>query len=296
MSDYIHCNSGDQMNSNRPVTFSKNKSHAAFTLIELLVVIAIIAILAALLLPALSSAKERAKRISCLNNLKQMGTAEFLYAGDFNDKIPPSAYNPLTPGTAGNYVAYLLYPDIGTGGVLVPGTDQATNHGSFIVTGYVKTGQSYYCPSVTPNMDQRFTYVNYLSSVVSTKGKWPAYSLTGTAFVRSSYAYYPQTDQLLNPANPNSGYTVPTKSTQISSKHSLMTDLIYEWTDIPHRDGNAPKAINVVWGDGHASVFTSLATFNQSSTYWNVAAGVGSGPGEPGYNQNFLNIMATIQQ
>ncbi len=66
-----------------------------FTLIELLVVIAIIAILAAILLPALGTAKEKAHQISCMNQLKQIGTAIEMYCNDFE------GFAPIAPSTKG---------------------------------------------------------------------------------------------------------------------------------------------------------------------------------------------------
>ncbi len=71
-------------------TILSENRRRAFMFVELLIVIAVLAILAALLLPALAKAKQKAQRINCVNNLKQVGLAFRLWSGDNGDKYPPN--------------------------------------------------------------------------------------------------------------------------------------------------------------------------------------------------------------
>jgi len=151
----------------------------AFTLIELLVVIAIIAILAAMLLPALTQAKEKAKRTQCMNNQKQFTLGLIMYASDNKDNLP--VHQATQMGSQGYWVWDLPW-DVGNM-LLQSGTQYKT----------------YYCPGTSPRFSEADWWAlwNYASNSYHVLGY--AMTLPNTATLATSNQntkIYPQPIQI----------------------------------------------------------------------------------------------------
>jgi prepilin-type N-terminal cleavage/methylation domain-containing protein len=291
------------MTRHTPVASSKS----GFTLIELLVVIAIIAILAALLLPALATAKERAKRATCVNHLRQMGIALAMYPGDYGDKVPNSrlddtqtdnmdyaydAYDNLLPTDAG------FSPDANAYGL-----------GKLFEAKTTASAKIFYCLSGTDvrgastagNFSTERTYENYSKGP---KG-WPywytdsAGNVDNTKRVRTGYSYVPQsTTRTISGIPPISSpyggaaFAPPAfaiKSTEWGARYAILTDLLYRMDMITHRDGlKKGLGINALFGDMHVSFQHDPQFFSPTQVWTSTKNAPNNGLEDQGNNFRWL--------
>ncbi len=257
----------------QPVT-PRLAASRGFTLIELLVVIAIIAILAAMLLPALSKSKVKAQGISCMNNLKQLQIAWFMYSGDFEDRlVPTGGYNAtatyITDGSItnnGNWVHGRMDSPAGS----LTANNTGSTDPALVQVGalfpYSKNLQIYKCPAdrkigpvagggtaLTTRSMSMNAWLNPLGPPAwTTDENWNDYQgYTGMSYLN---VYRKQSDVANHRGGPSMLFVLLDENPYAINDGYFVVDPNQRstWVDIPASYHN--NAGGLSFGDGHAEI------------------------------------------
>jgi prepilin-type N-terminal cleavage/methylation domain-containing protein len=144
------------------------QSDKGFTLVELLVVIALIGMLVALLMPALASAKSKDARLTCINNLKQVGLAFRVWEGDHNDRYP------MQVAASSGGVNEFLGHSLGSATASVPSRGYAPGMTFMVMSNELSTAKILFCPAdnIHSSFATNFSYFDllYISGVPPPSG------------------------------------------------------------------------------------------------------------------------------